>query len=172
MPAPKTPPPPATLDDFWKRFGKRDFKRSEGADGVMDTDVEQAFRDAQRVFNARLFSAADGFDAFLLLAAHYVRVNVEAAGGLSLTGENEGLGVENEAEQLLAGAGAAGVNKSFVAPPDGIKNTPLLLSLWGTTYGQKFAVMVYPKMRGAVRTIPGPNQVGAVGGPPVPFADQ
>ncbi len=167
---PSLPTPPATLDDFKKRFA-RDFKYGKGTDTVMDSDIANAMQDAMAVFNPGLFSVADGWLGFLYVAAHYVRLNVEAAGGLNA--EGEGLGVENQAEQVLSGAGAGGVNKNYVDPPEWVKKSPLLQQLWLTTYGQKYVAMVQPKLVGNVGILAGPSDfLGAPGNmPSVPFAE-
>jgi len=158
--------PPATLDDFKKRFA-RDFKYGKGTDTVMDADIENAMIDAGAVFNPGLFSVADGWLGFLYLTAHFVRINVEAAGGLQA--ETEGLGIENQAEQVLSGAGGGGLNKNHVEPPDFIKRIPLLLQLWLTTYGQKYVAMIQPKLVGNVGVVAGPSPiVGADSVPGVP----
>lgn len=160
--------PPATVDDFKQRFA-RDFRYGAGADAVMDADIAGAMDDAMLVFNPRLFTAADGWLGFLYLAAHYVRTNIEAVGGLQAV--PEGLGVENQAEQLLSGAGVSGVSKNFVEPPDWVKRIPLFQQLWVTTYGQKYVAMAQPKLVGNVGIVAGPQDVGARGTPSVPFSD-
>jgi hypothetical protein len=151
---PTLPTPPATLDDFKKRFS-RDFKYGKGADTVMDSDIANAMTDAMAVFNPALFSDADGWVGFLYLTAHYVRLNIEAAGGLQA--EGEGLGIENQAEQVLSGGGVSGVSKNYVAPPEFITKIPLLLQLWLTTYGQKYVAMLQPKLVGNVGAVEGPS---------------
>jgi hypothetical protein len=170
VPPPAFPTPPATVADFWARYGHRDFKRGAGVDAVTDNDVTFGMRDAMKVFNAKLFSAADGFEGFLYLTAHFVRVNIQAAGGLSSLGENEGLGIENQGEQVIASAGAGGLSQNFVEPPEFIKKTPLLLQLWGTTYGQKYVAMLQPKLAGNVGVVCG-GDGGSLPMPNVPFAE-
>ena len=165
---PKQPTPPATLDDFKKRF-LRDFKYGKGRDTVVDDDIANAMQDAMLVFNPALFSVAEGWLGFLYLSAHYVRINIEAAGGLQA--DPEGLGIENQAEQVLTGSGAGGVNQNFAEPPEWIKRFPLLLQLWLTTYGQKYCAMVQPKLVGAVGAVEGPRDAGAVGIPNIPFVN-
>lgn len=165
---PTLPTPPATLADFKLRF-ERDFKFGTGKDTVMDADIVNAMQDAMTVFNPALFSAADGWKGFLQLTAHFVRINVEAVGGLQAV--PEGLGIENQAEQVLSSAGVSGVSKSYVDPPEFIKKIPLLLQLWLTTYGQKYVAMVQPKLVGNVGVVRGPVDAGSTGTPDVPFTD-
>ncbi len=165
---PALPIPPATLPDFKKRFA-RDFKYGKGTETVTDDDIANAMTDAMLVFNPRLFSVADGWNGFLYLTAHFVRINIEAAGGLQA--ETEGLGIENQAEQVLNSAGVGGVQKSYVDPPDWVKRFPLLQQLWLTTYGQKYVAMVQPKLVGNIGIVPGPTDLGTGPMPPVPFTN-
>src|ERR1700757_4358462 len=74
--------PPATIADFKARF-KRGFKYSDGPDGVMDADIQQGFDLAVTLFNPCLFDATEQKAVFLLAAAHFVVVGIQAAGGLS-----------------------------------------------------------------------------------------
>lgn len=166
--APTLPTPPATVADFKTRFA-RDFRFGDAKDTVMDADIVNAMQAAMSVFNAGLFSVADGWKAFLQLAAHFLRVQIEAVGGLQA--DPEGLGVENQAEQVLASAGVSGVNKNYVEPPDWVKRFPLLQQLWLTTYGQAYCAMVQPKLVGNVHAVRGPVDAGARGFPDVPFTD-
>lgn len=167
--APVLPTPPATLDDFKARYGLRDFKFGKGTDTVTDADIAIAMRDAMKVFNPRLFSIADGWEGFMYLTAHYLRINIEAVGGLQAS--PEGLGVENQGEQVLSGASVSGVNSNYLEPPDWIKRIPLLQQLWLTKYGQQYCAIVSPKLVGNVHAVPGPRDAGSVGMPDVPFAD-
>lgn len=164
---PKLPTPPATIVDF-ESYYKRDFKFGDGPDAVMKSDIQRAMNDAMTVFNPGLFSVPDGWKAFLALTAHYVRINIEAAGGLSALGE--GLGVENQGEQLLSGAGVSGVNKNYVEPPAIVKRVPIFQQLWMTTYGQQYVTMAAPKLH-TVGVVHGPIDAGALGSPSVPFAE-
>jgi hypothetical protein len=170
VPPPVFPTPPATVADFWARYGHRDFKQGEGLDKVTDKDVVFAMRDAMKIFNPKLFSLADGFEGFLYVTAHFVRVNVEASGGLSTSGENEGLGVENQGEQVIASAGGGGLQQGFIEPPDFVKKVPALLQLWGTSYGQKYIAMLQPKTVGNVGVVCG-GDGGRLPMPNVPFAE-
>ena len=169
MAIPTLPTPPATLADFKKRFA-RDFKFGKGNDTVTDADIKNAMQDSMIVFNPILFSDSEGWQGFLYLSAHYVRINIEAAGGLQP--EVEGLGIENQAEQVLSGASTQGVNKNYVEPPDFVKRTPLFQQLWLTTYGQKYVAMVQPKLVGNVGIVAGPRDFNTEGQPDVPFTDQ
>lgn len=166
---PLLPTPPATLDDFKKRFA-RDFRYGQGTDTVMDSDIANAMQDAMVAFNPGLFSVADGWTGFLYLSAHFVRLNIEAAGGLAA--ESEGLGIENQAEQVLSGANISGVSKNHVEPPEWIKRFPLLQQLWLTTYGQKYCAMVQPVLVGNVSGVLGPSDfIGFNSIPSIPFTD-
>lgn len=164
--------PPVTQAAFKAAYGfpaARDFRFGPGADAVMDADVSNAFTDAMQVYNAALFSTPGGQTAFMYLVAHFIRTNIQAVGGLQAV--PEGLGVENQGEQVLSGAGAGGVSQNFVEPPERVKRNPIFLPLWGTTYGQKYVGMALLKTTGAVNYVEGPIDLGTVGIPPVPFAN-
>lgn len=165
---PTLPTPPATVADFKTRFA-RDFKFGDGDDRVKDADIARAMSDAMTVFNPRLFSVADGWVGFLNVAAHYVVVNIQAVGGLSA--DNDGLGVENQAQGLIASKSVNGISIGLVDPPEWVKKIPLLYQLWITDYGRKYVSMVQPKLVGNVHAVSGPREAGAAGSPSVPFTD-
>lgn len=168
-PAPATPP--VTTAAFKAAYGlpqARDFRFGAGADTVMDSDVARAFTDALQIYNPTLFGVPGNQSAFMYLVAHFLRVNIQAVGGLQAA--PEGLGVENQGEQVLTGAGVSGVTQQFVEPPDRVKRNPIFLQLWGTTYGQKYVGMALLKTTGAVMAVDGPLDPGTVAIPPVPFA--
>ena len=163
--------PPVTTAAFKTAYGlpkARDFRFGDGADTVMDSDVDRAFLDAMQIFNPALFGITGGQTAFMYLAAHFVRINIQAVGGLQAA--PEGLGVENQAEQVLSGAAVNGVNTNFIDPPDRVKRNPIFLQLWTTTYGQKYVAMALLKTTGAVGVLEGPIDLGTIAIPPVPFA--
>lgn len=165
-----TPTPPVTAQAFKAAYGlpaARDFKFGNGPDTVMDADVSRAFDDAMLVYNPSLFSIPEGQKAFMYLVAHFIRTNIQAVGGLQV--KPEGLGVENQGEQVLASAGVSGVSQGFVEPPERVKRNPVFLQLWVTTYGQKYVGMAMLKTIGAVGTVSGPIDPGTVAIPNVPF---
>lgn len=166
---PVLPTPPATLEDFKTRYGKRDFVFGDGTDKVTDADIANAMIDAMTVFNPRLFSVADGWVAFQYLVAHFLRTNIEAVGGLQAC--PEGLGVENQGEQVLTGGSVSGVSSNYLDPPDWIKRFPLLQQLWLTKYGQQYCFVVQPKIMGNVHAVSGPRDFGTIGTPSVPFTE-
>ena len=167
--APTLPTPPATLADF-KTFFVRDFVCGDGPDTVMDADLNRAMTQAMTVYNPALFSKADGWVAFLNLTAHYVRINIQAVGGLQA--KPEGLGIENQAEQLRTGAGAAGFSQSYVQPPARVLSNPIFMGLWVTTYGQNYVNMALLRLVGVMGTADNAGDGCPVGATPaVPFAE-
>jgi hypothetical protein len=171
-PTPSPRVPPVTVAAFKAAYGlpkARDFKFGDGADTVMDSDVERAFADSLEVFNPALFSIQSGVTGFMYLVAHFIRINIQAVGGLQAA--PEGLGTENQGEQLLSGAGAGGVSQNFIEPPERVKRNPIFLQLWVTTYGQKYVGMALLKTTGAMMAVDGPIDAGTIGIPPVPFAN-
>lgn len=160
--------PPLTLAAFKAAYGRRDFKFGVGADTVMDADVTQAMTDAMAVYNPALFSTQEAPVLFGYLTAHFIRINIQAVGGLQAV--PEGLGIENQGEQVLASAGGAGVTAGYVEPPDRVKRNSFFLQLWATTYGQKYVNLAISRTTGAVSVVEGPTDVGTIGIPPIPFA--
>lgn len=158
--------PPATKDDFKSRFA-RDFKYGAGSDKVMDADIDAAMADAMTMFNSALFSTADGKTAFLYATAHFLVTNVQAVGGLQA--KPEGLGIQNEADGMVAGKGVNGINISYVQPPDMVVKSPALRQFWSTMYGQRYLGMLVPKLVGPFGAIYGHSDTE--GSPDVPFAE-
>jgi len=158
--------PPVTIADFKTRF-VRDFKYGTGLDKVMDSDISAAMTDALTMFNPSLFSTADGKVAFLYATAHYLVINVQAAGGLG--SNNQGLGVGNESEGTLSGKSVGGVSLNFISPPDIVSKNPTLLQFWKTDYGQKYLGMLVPKLVGPFGYVYGEQEAGD--GSSVPFAE-
>jgi len=158
---------PATTAEFKARFA-RDFTYGPGADRVMDGDIANAMTDANAMFNAALFTAADGKTAFLLAVAHFVVSNIQAAGGLGTSG---GLGIENEAAGVVTQQSVGGASLSFMDPPDIVKKSPSLLQFWKTDYGRKYLAMVTPRIVGAFGAVYGPKAPDTSESPDVPFAD-
>lgn len=167
-PPPTPPTPPLTLAAFKAAYGRRDFRFGDGADTVMDEDVTQAMVDAMTVYNPVLFSTEEAPILFGYLTAHFIRTNIQAVGGLRAV--NEGLGIENQGEQVLSSAGGAGVTASYVEPPARVKRNSFFLQLWGTTYGQKYVNLALSRTTGATSVVDGPIDVGTIGIPPIPFA--
>ena len=163
--------PPVTVAEFKKRFA-RDFQYGTGSDKVTDDDISMAMSDALTMFNPSLFSTADGKTAFLMVTAHFVVSNVQAAGGPN-AGPGQGQGLNNAPEEIQTSASVGGLNNSFLAPPDRVANNPTLRQFWSTSYGRRYIGLVMPKIIGAVTAIAGPSEVDTRPGssPTVPFAE-
>ncbi len=159
---------PVAVADFKARWGPRHFRYGAGFDAIQDADILEAFTDALDIWNPALFDTPTGAEAFLLLAAHYVRENIQATGGLAAT--PEGLGVESQSEQTLASAGANGVSQAFVEPPPRVKNHPIFLPLWNTPYGQKYVRMALLMTTGAVGSVSNPVECDTGALPWMPYS--
>ena len=158
--------PPVTLAEFKAQFD-RDFVYGVGLDTVRDSDITRAFNDAVPLFNGALFDTSTGKLAFLHSAAHFLVTNIQAVGGLSV--HKFGLGIENQADQVMSSKGVGGVSLSFVEPPPTVKNNPNLLQFWNTTYGQRYLSFLLPKLVGSFSVVEGPLSPDTVG-PDIPFA--
>jgi len=152
------PTPPVTLTEFKARF-TRDFVYGTTADKVMDADVTNALNDATLVFNEGLF--ADTLEiktAFLFAAAHFLVLNVQAAGGLSAV--NRGRGVKSRGGGAIQNKAVDGVSVGFAVSPF-VTDSPILSQFLRTDYGQKYLALVTPRLVGNVAVVSGPDDTGS-----------
>jgi hypothetical protein len=145
--------PPISVADFKTRFD-RNFNYGAGLDVVRDKDITDAIAEAQTMYNAALWSVADGKQAFLFATAHFVAVNIQAAGGLSATVTGEG--VSNRGLGIVESKSVGQVSVSYTPPPDRLKKMAFLLPFWETEYGKKYIMMVLPKLSGNIGVVAGP----------------
>lgn len=161
--------PPVTLAEFKTRFA-RDFQYGTGLDKVTDTDINTAFADSMPAFNPSLFSSSDGKLAFLYAAAHFLVMNVQAAGGLQA--QPVGQGISNEAQDVIVSKSVGGISMSVMEPPEFIAKSHLLRQFWTTDYGRRYLAMLQPRLVGVVRAIEGPLAPDTIVSPTIPFAEE
>lgn len=143
---------PATQAQFEARFA-RDFIYGTGLDTVTPNDITNAMNDALTNFNVALFGAVDVVFAFCYATAHFLVLNVRAAGGLS---RFPGKGFDSYGEGLIQGTGVGGVNVSYQLPQRFI-NDPYLYQFMQTGYGQRYLSMLVPRLYGPVAIAAGYN---------------
>lgn len=160
-----TATPPATLPDFKARFD-RDFAFGKGTDRVRDQDILNAFNDAFPVFNASLFSTDDARTAFLYAAAHMLVTNVQAAGGLG--GVSPQLGTQNRGGGIVANKTVGGVSVQYAGLETWVQKFPALTHFMRTDYGQKYLLLLKPRLTGNVAVVGGP-QAPDLAVPSIPF---
>ena len=155
---------PITTAEFKTRYD-REFTYGAGLDSVRDKDIEDAFSAARVMYNPALFTTEQGKTAFLLVSAHYLTVNIQAAGGLStLTSQ----GIKNRSEGIVISKSVGQVSVTYDEVPARVKQLGLQ-ALWMTKYGQDYVTMLLPKLVGNVSVVSGPvvNEAGLI---PVPDA--
>ncbi len=157
---------PASIADFKAKFD-RDFPFGSGLDSVRDSDIQNAMDESTAMFPAGLFSGASAKQAYLLLSAHFVAVNIQRSGGLNavVTGD----GTNNRGMGIISSKSVGQVSVAYEQPPERIKRMAHLLPLWETEFGKKYLMMLQPKLVGAVTVVDGPSDVGVIP-PAVPDA--
>lgn len=143
---------PPAVADFKLQFN-RDFVYGTGMDTVQDTDIQRGLNDAEMVFNQDLFgSTTDQNTAYLYAAAHFMVLNIQAAGGLS--SKNNGLGVLSKGGGTIESKGVGSVNVGF-AVPNYVRESPILSQFMRTDYGQKYVQLLTPRLVGNVAVVCG-----------------
>ena len=166
--------PPATVAQFKARFA-RDFKYTTGTEGVQDNDIASAFTDAVSLFNGKLWDTtaqasgwSDQQNAFMLLAAHFLVVNIETAGGLTAE-KDAGEGATNVGEGVVQSKSVGGVTESY-AFPKYITEDAILSQFLRTQYGIRYAQMLAGRITAPGFVVLGDRDPGV--GPaaaPLPF---
>ena len=137
--------PPASVEDFKGRF-VREFVFGATPDMVMDADVSVALTQASMVFNPGLWDdAASAKEAFLLASAHFVELNVQAAGGLS--GVNLGKSVRSTGGGVIQNKSVGSVSIAY-AIPERVQNSPILSPFMKTDHGQLYLQILAPRLVG------------------------
>jgi hypothetical protein len=149
--------PPVTLSEFKIRFD-RDFVFGTTKDKVMDNDITIALNEATTVYNANLWDdISEGKMAFYLAAAHFLVLNVQAAGGLSAS--NMGRGVHSRGGGVIQNKSVGSVSVGF-AMPTFVTESAALSQLMRTDYGQKYLQMCLPRLVGHTEIVEGSNDTG------------
>ena len=146
-------PWPLAASDFQTYF-VREFVYGVGRDQVMPADIARALAEAGVVFNEGLWlDEGEKKTAFLYLAAHYLVLNIQAAGGLLLQGSSKG---------IKSGGGGGVVQSKSVgsvsmtyALPQSIIESPILGQYMRTDFGQKYISLIYPRLVGNVKIVSG-----------------
>lgn len=143
--------PPAIVD--FKALFARDFVYGTGPETVMDTDISSAIQKAQIVFNSGLWeSLADANLACCYVAAHFMVLAIQGAGGLAV--KNRGLGVNSKGGGTIESKGVGSVNVAF-AVPDYVRQSPILSQFMRTDYGQFYLQLLTPRLVGNIAVVSG-----------------
>ena len=138
-----------SVSDFQNYF-YRDFPfgNSDPNTSVLPLDVINALMTAGFNFNSDLFPSQETYTlAYLLLAAHYLVINLRS----SSQGKN---GQYNWLEQSK-GVGAANVSYAI---PQRILDNPYWSMLTKTNYGSQYLQLLLPQLTGAMFTVYGPTK--------------
>lgn len=133
-----------TTDDF-KAYFVRDFPYgTDPANNVLDSDISSALNDAEMDFPQFLFGTQQMFTtACLNLAAHWLYLNLKAAGGLS-----------GQPNWIQTAKAVGNVSESFQVPQR-IMDNPEFAMLSQTFYGKKYLFIVLPLLSGQMYTVAG-----------------
>lgn len=143
---------PPAVSDFKIQFN-RDFVYGSGLDTVQDGDIQRGLNDAEMVFNTDLWgSTTDQNTAYLYVAAHFMVLNIQAAGGLSPI--VRGLGVLSKGGGTIESKGVGSANVGF-AVPNYVRESPILSQFMRTDYGQKYLQLLTPRLVGNVGVVCG-----------------
>lgn len=138
---------PVTVADFKSRFD-RDFAfASDQSDKskVRDVDVTRGLTSAGMNFNEALWPTQATFaEAYLLLAAHFLCVNI--------LNSSQGLGSQST---WLLSQKHVGSMSSSAAIPDSVKEDPFLARMATTGYGAEYLGVLAPLLVGGVTTVRG-----------------
>lgn len=144
---------PVSVADFKTKFA-RNFPYGAGLDTVRDADIQGAFDEALLVFNPTLFDTDSGKQAFLYAAAHFVAVNIQTSGGLTVTMTDKG--INNRSNGVVNSNTVGQVSVTYEPPPERVKRIAALLPFWETEYGKRYLTFLMPKLAGNVGVVSGP----------------
>jgi hypothetical protein len=170
MNAPVTPP--ATVADFKTQFF-RGFKFTDGPDGVMDKDIALGLTMATSLYNPAIWAEAEGKVAFLFAAAHFVVVNIQAAGGLSARapgapGSDAGDATRNTGGGIITNKTVEKVSVAYAGMEKWVEKYPLLAGFLRTDFGFQYLDLLKARLVGRVVSVPNQRMVDAAV-PVVPF---
>jgi Protein of unknown function (DUF4054) len=133
-----------TVAQFKTQF-TRDFPYGNTTDSVMTVDINNAFNFVTPNINQSLFSDQATYTlAYLLLAAHYLVLNLRASSQ----------GISGQYNFLQGSKGVGAVAESFNIPQR-ILDNPDLAMLCKTNYGAMYVQMVIPLLSGQMMAIYG-----------------
>ena len=129
-----------TTAQFQAQFA-RDFQYgSDPSTSVTDGDITNAFAFVPLAINQSLFGTQAAYTlGFLLLAAHYLVLNIRTAGQ----------GLSGQYNFLQASKGVGSVSESFAIPPRILEN-PAFAMMAKTNYGAMYLQLIIPQICGAV----------------------
>lgn len=145
--------PPVGIPEFKARFQRNWPYTVDPAEGVTDGDITSALNDATLIFNPAMWEQGVELNTmFLELAAHFLVLNVQAAGGLGIQG-----GLDSSGDLGVVTNKSVGSVSLTMEFAEALKNDPVFGPLMRTPYGARYASMAYPRTRGHMAVVAGFN---------------
>lgn len=149
---------PPSVADF-KALFTRDFLYGSGGSTISDGDIQRAINQAGITFNPGLWDGVTPLGSttelsvvYLYVSAHYMVLNIQAAGGLSAV--NRGRGVKSQGGGWTQSKGAGPLNVAY-AISDRLRDDPILSPFMRTDYGQQYLMFLEPRIVGNVAIVSG-----------------
>ncbi len=149
---------PPSVADFKAQFN-REFAYGTSLAAVQDNDIQRAINETSVSFNPGLWdgvtmlgSTTEQNIAYLYLAAHYMTLNIQGAGGLSSV--NRGRGLKSSGGGTIQTKSVGSVSVTYVIPED-VQNSPILGQYMRTDFGQKYLALIAPRLVGNVGIVSG-----------------
>lgn len=141
---------PITVAEFKDCFD-RDFTFGTSIADVRDKDIERALNEGVGLFNSDLWDTVDQKKAaYQYLAAHFLVINIKAAGGVKKTGR----GINSTGSFPLSNKSAGPLSVGYAIPND-LADNPILAQFNKTEYGQKYLMLLQPQLVGYMDTVEG-----------------
>lgn len=135
-----------TVDDFKTYFARAFPFNADPALGVTDTDIAQAFQQANIFINPEFFGGQIAYTlGYYDLAAHYLVSNIQLFGA-GFVGAGQ-VGIETSKS-------VGSVSQGFQIPEIYLKS-PIWAGLAGTRYGLRYFQAIYPYLVGRVTVVRG-----------------
>ncbi len=156
---------PPSVADFKSQFN-REFAYGTSLANVQDNDIQRAINEASIAFNPGLWDGTTPLGqttelniAYLYLAAHYMTLNIQGAGGLSSV--NFGRGVKSTGGGTIQTKSVGSVSIAYAIPED-VSKSPILGQYMRTDFGQKYLTLIAPRLVGNVGIVSGQSFSPAV----------
>lgn len=145
----------------------REFDYGASRAQVQDNDIQRAINETSVSFNPGLWDSSpigattEQNIAYLYLAAHYMTLNIQGAGGLASV--NRGRGVKSSGGGTIQTKSIGSVSITY-AIPDYVQNSAVLGQYMRTDFGQKYLALLAPRIVGNVAVVSGasPANIGEI----------
>ncbi len=152
--------PPVTVADFKAQF-VREFDYGARKDQVLDADITRALIDTGFVFNPTLWvDDTEQSIAYLYATAHFLALNLQNAGGLSLENTSQGVNSKGTGPIIAKSVGQVSLNFQF---PEWVLNSPIMSGFLTTGFGQRYLQLLTPRCVGAGYVVDGNSANAGLG---------